>query len=372
MKIIFVESFDLCDWNGYIARNIKGVSGSHTAPFYLAESLASMGNECIFVSIKNNMIECEYLGVQYINYNNFQNTNCDYIVTTNNFMDLLILNKIYEFNKIIMVTPNEFYNLYIDYVTLFNQLKKEKIIIAYISEFAKSNILYIQPFLNQFNNLILYNSIDILDIKPLQEKENAMVFFACVDRGLKLVYEIMKKIDNFILYHNNYNLNIIDSKNNKNIQLTNDTSKYCIFNTLSKCKYFIYPLINLDNNLIHYDTFGYVVLEALLHGVIVIAPKIQVYEELYGDAICYIDTSDIIEKDDLSIWKNANNDNTFSLKSIPNFGYPCIDKYIEKVNILENDEYLRNSYIEKGLALKEKFSSTNIANHLLQFLEMNN
>jgi glycosyltransferase involved in cell wall biosynthesis len=182
----------------------------------------------------------------------------------------------------------------------------------------------------------------------------------------------MKKIDNFILYHNNYNLNIVDSRNNTNIHLTNDTSKYCIFNTLSKCKYFIYPLINLDNNLIHYDTFGYVVLEALLHGVIVITPKIQVYEELYGDAICYIDTSDIIEKDDLSIWKNANNDNTFSLKSIPNFGYPCIDKYIEKVNNLENDERLRNSYIEKGLALKEKFSSTNIANHLLQFLEMNN
>jgi glycosyltransferase involved in cell wall biosynthesis len=149
--------------------------------------------------------------------------------------------------------------------------------------------------------------------------------------------------------------------------LTSNSSKNTIVNYLSKSKYFVYPLINLDNNFIHYDTFAYVVLEALLHGVIVIAPKIAVYEELYGDSICYIDTDDIISKEDLTVWKNYHKE-YYSFKSVPNFGYPCVNRYVDKINLLESNPSLRNEYIEKGLKLKDKFSNINITNQFSLFL----
>ena len=51
MKFIFTESFPLI-WNGYTARNNKGISGSHTVSMYLAEGLANSFSENIRVRSK--------------------------------------------------------------------------------------------------------------------------------------------------------------------------------------------------------------------------------------------------------------------------------------------------------------------------------
>ena len=48
MIIVFTESFELNGWNGYNARYIKGVSGSHNGPMYLAEGLADAGHRVYF------------------------------------------------------------------------------------------------------------------------------------------------------------------------------------------------------------------------------------------------------------------------------------------------------------------------------------
>ena len=114
-----------------------------------------------------------------------------------------------------------------------------------------------------------------------------------------MVVEIMHKLENYQLLSNTY------FKPYQHLLKTGcigNSSKYNILRNVSKSKYFIYPLINLDNNRIHYDTFGYVVLEALLMGTIVIAPKIKVYEELFGDAVCYIETDDLVPQEDLLYW----------------------------------------------------------------------
>ena len=93
MKYIFVDSYSLI-WNGYTSRYEKGISGSHNSIMYLAEGLAmDLNNEVITVSTHNNLIEGEYLNVKYINYCNFNVTNCDYIVMLNNLNSLYILNK---------------------------------------------------------------------------------------------------------------------------------------------------------------------------------------------------------------------------------------------------------------------------------------
>ena len=294
MKFIFCEGYSINNYNGYLFRYNKGVSGSHKGCLYLAEAIAQDKTHIVeYVSLFNNLIETTYLNVKYTNYNNFNKQNCDVIITGNDLNTLQILDKITDYKKIVILTHNDLYNYK---NKRRNKININKLIIGYISQFAKTNILNVQPFLQKCDNILLYNSIDMNDIKYDGIKlKKSLAYFACIGRGFKFVTKIMEKLPEFKLYTNTYSDEYRNSlKINTNIILSKNTSTYEIFRTLNKCKYFIYPLINLDDNYIHYDTFGYVVLEALLHGVIVIAPKIKVYEELYCDAICYINTDGII------------------------------------------------------------------------------
>jgi len=357
MRFVFVESFDIKDWNGEIARLSRGISGSHSAGMYLAEGLANMGHTINFVSTNNNMVETVYLGVNYVNIDNFGETTCDYVITTNNLRDLSILHNIHVGNKVIILMHNDLCNH-----EMFFQFDKNMFIIAYFNDFCKINIENTQPFLKDCYHIILPNSIDLNDIRNfnVHEKENALCYFPCYERGYKMAVEVMNRLNHFKMYTNTYldkNRHLINA-NDKVIQ-TNGFSKTDVFNYLVRSKYFVYPLINLDTNIIHYDTFAYVILEALLHGVIVIAPKIKVYEELYADAICYIDTDNIIEKEDLLYWKKSN----------PKFGMPLLYRYLEKIDLLENSEELRNQYIAKGLEIGKKYSNTIISIRLMEMIE---
>jgi len=356
MYFVFTESFSIKDWNGEIARFESGISGTHNASMYLAEALASKNHIVDFVSINNNLIETTYKGVNYINYENYNITSCDYIITTFVMKDLLLLNKINSFKKIIVLMNNDICNHELSF-----QINKDYIIIAYLNQFCKTNIEIVQPFLKDYNNIILPNSIDLTDIQPfdIETKEKSLCFFACPERGLKMATEVLNRIDNFILYANTYGneSRYLTESSNKVVQ-TNGYSKYNIFEYLAKSRYFVYPLINLDNSYVHYDTFGYVVLEALLHGVIVIVPKINVYEELFGDAICYVDTEGIISEHDLSFWTRINS----------NFGLPLLDRYLEKIEFLESSVDLRRNYIEKGLEVGKKYCNHVIARKLLDIL----
>jgi hypothetical protein len=263
-----------------------------------------------------------------------------------------------NYKKIIILTHNDLNNT----EKLLN-INKGKIIIAFISEFAKVNIIMIQPFLNDYQHILLYNSIDSDVISFAEKDEKSLCYFACIERGFKMVLKILEKLNGFKLnmcsyYTRAYKRAYKREYKIKNINILNNTSKQNVLLYTAKSKYFIYPLINLDNNMIHYDTFGYVVLEALLNKTIVIAPKIKVYEELYGDAVCYIDTDDIIPQEDLLYWQKINS----------NFGLPLLDRYVEKIKLLETDEALYNQYIEKGLMLKDKFCNIKISNQLMEYL----
>ena len=169
---------------------------------YLAEGISKDSNNFVeIVSTKNNIIEDIYLGVKYTNFNNFEVKSCDYIIISNNLETLSILDKIHTYNKIIILTQNDLHS----YNKLFS-IDKNKIIIGYISEFAKTNILNVQPFLNEYNNFLLYNSIDLDDIQSLNinDKENNLCYFACIERGYKMVVEILSKLDNYHLFTNTY------------------------------------------------------------------------------------------------------------------------------------------------------------------------
>jgi len=379
MKFIFVESFKL-NWNGYTARFKSGISGTHNTIMYLAEALAKLDHDVTVINTSfvtrhipkyntilynihylNNIIPNTYNNVKYINFDKFESTDCDYIITTYNTDDLVILKKINNYKKMIVIMNNPLTG---SNINKFQSLDKTKILIAFISNYSKDNILLNNDkFLKEYQHILLHNSIDNNDIKPIVQKENSFIFFACIERGFKMSNEIIKKFDKtnkFKIYTNTYAdipktiLNI-----NNNI-ITPDTSKNTIFEYCAKSKYFLYPLINLETNKIHCDTFAYVVLEALLHGVVVIAPKLELFVELYGDAICYVDSKSILTEDDLKYTDFCMNNK--------NFGYPLLNKYVEKLNLLESNSELYNSYVTKGLLLKEKFSNINIVKYLLDKL----
>jgi len=379
MKFIFVESFRL-NWNGYTARFKNGISGTHNTIMYLAEALAKLDHDVTVIntayitrhipkynSILNkihylkHIIPETYNNVKYTNYDEFTTTDCDYIITTYNTDDLEILKKINNYKKIIVIMNNPLYG---NNMNKFQSLDKTNILIAFISNYSKDNILLNNnQFLKEYQHILLHNSIDNNDIKPIVEKENSFIFFACVDRGFKMSNEIIKIFDNtskFKIYTNTYadiSKSLLNIYNNI---ITPDTSKNTIFEYCAKSKYFLYPLIDLDTNNIHCDTFAYVVLEALLHGVVVIAPKLELFVELYGDAVCYVDSKSILKEEDLKY--------TNFIMNNKNFGYPLLNKYVEKLNLLESNNELYNSYVTKGLLLKEKFSNINIVKYLLDKL----
>jgi FkbM family methyltransferase len=357
MKFIVVSD-SLNKFNGFTARNNEGIGGSDAALMYLAEGLAEdPNNVVIVVSTSNTSVEGVYLNVNYINICNFNTQLCDYIITTNVLTNFkYIMNKIMDYNKIIILTQNDLYKY-----DILQSINKDKIIICYISQFAKENILTSQPFLKDYDNILIHNSINLNEFNyEINNKENALCFFACVDRGYQMVVNIHNQLNNYILYTNTYaNHHRYLLNNINNSIVTENSSIYTTYNYIAKSKYFIYPLINLDNNMIHYDTFAYVVLEALLLGTIVITPKIKVFEELYGDAICYIDTDDLIPQNYLTSWNQSN----------ANFGLPLLDRYVEKIRLLDNDDNLRNSFIKKGLLLKNKYSHNKISSDFMRYLK---
>ena len=366
MKFVFVQSLILPNWNGIEARTTRGVSGTHTAIINLSEALAAQQHTCIVVSTTNNIKEDNCNGVQYLNINNFEEQSCDYIVATNYITDLVLLNKITDYKKAVFILHNEFANFVLHYdYSLFTNIPQNKVLIAYISENSKLNILKMQPFLNDYDNMLLYNSISDTDIHPFdrENKLNHIVFFACIERGLKYTIDIVRQIPNFKLITKTYDEFTWERFDpNEQTVILQESSKNAIMQELCKAKYFIYPLLNKDYHTIHYDSFGYVVLEALLHGVVVIAPRMAVYEELFGDAVCYIDSEGIIDPNDFVYWERG-------CQKL-NFGYIVFQKYLDRINELENNQELRYEYIEKGLKLREKFLNTKLSNLLLEKLNM--
>jgi len=158
MRFIFIEPFDTEQWNGEIARNSKDLSLTHTTMLHLAETLSNKNHSVDFVSFNNNIIETNYNNVNYINYSNFQISEYDFIITSNNLIGLQILFKIPSYSKIIILTTSELYNYDIlSYISITN------IVLAYFHPFEKQNIINSQLFLKKFRYIYLFNCNDIID-----------------------------------------------------------------------------------------------------------------------------------------------------------------------------------------------------------------
>lgn len=426
MKIAFVESFLKKEWNGYTARYTEGVSGTHSTIFYLAEAIAKQNHEVTVIQ-QYAVFEPKWVnGVYYQCMKNMlydDTTLYDILVFTFKLEDMNILNKIKNYKKIAFIMnctelvkfvlpPHQedhwFYSSpkffssnisqgeCVNHNNFFDMLDLNKLNILYVSENSKLNIFFINRRIESVKHHLLYNSIDIQDFTNTKgelftvsedKKENNFVFFACIERGYNIVVEVAKRFEGkFNIVASNYNDkkytlendakeikdNSISEKDSfdKTVHFLHpkNSSKQEILSWNRRSKYFIYPVFNSIKKYIHYDTFAYVVLEALLCGTIVIAPRMRVFEELYGDAIYYINNEGIINNNDLcwSHWFEPST-NVIWDKVFPDITNSFVNKYVEAVQHLESDPELRKTYIQRGFLLKDKFSNHSLAKSFLNF-----
>lgn len=343
-SFLFVDSLVNYKWNGLLLREKKGVSGTTISSVYLAEGLAKKGFTCDYVSIFDNIDECNYLGVNYTKQNNLKKY-YEIVVISWHLDDLKIFQKRELYCSLLFIIMG---NHLAPEIPSFFESQRKNIIILWISEFSKENILKEQSYLSLHPNFMLHNSIDLNDLVEIKQKNNNLVFFACPERGLKMVSLLIKSFPSFQLITNNYNQKKLDYLDTSDqVFYTTNTSKKTILTILARSKYFVYPVFDIDSNIVHYDCGPYVILEALLEGCIVIAPRMRLFEELYGDAIFYVNSDRIIPKEYLQI-------SDYFAKH-PEFGYPMMEQYKAAIQTLESSELLRNIYINKGLAIKERY-----------------
>jgi glycosyltransferase involved in cell wall biosynthesis len=356
-SFLFIDSLVHHKWNGSLLREKEGVSGTTISSVYLAEGLAKKGFICDFVSILDSIDECNHLGVNYIKQNKIKKI-YNVIIISWHLKDLdIFLNWEVSCNMIFIIMGNHL----APENPSFLKLHRKNIIILWISEFSKENILKEQPYLSLHPNFMLYNSIDLNDLVEIKQKNNNIVFFASPERGLKMVSLLIKSFPTLQLITNNYNQKKLDYlENNDQVFYTTNTSKKTILAVLAKSKYFVYPVFDIDSNMVHYDCGPYVILEALLEGCIVIAPRMALFEELYGDAIFYVDSDGIIPKEYL--------EKSDYFAKHPEFGYPMMEKYKAAIQTLESSEILRNIYITKGLSIKERYCNQKITEKFMYII----
>ena len=374
MKLLFTEAFMEREWNGYIARHIKGMSGTHMQILYLAEEFTRRGHDVtiVLMNVYEEFLTKKVNGVRYVHLNNFiHGQSFDAIITTFFMKDFMIFNvanteKIFTIMECNMMVK-EIHTEGMSYTSFFEK-HKEKVRFIYVSENNKLNAQYFEPSLALAPNRVLCNVMDMDDIplishEMIQIKKNQFVFFASLERGFHIAEKVLAHFPFFRMVVSNYSPNVKDvavPKSNKQILGLGTSSRDAIFNCLAESKYFVYPLM-LPNGFVHVDTFGHVVLEALLCGVIVIAPPMDIFKELYGDAICYLDVKGIIDDECLRYHK--------VLQSIPQFGDPLLPLYVEKIYQLESSPELRMQYIEKGLKMRQKFDSRLKYDDFVDFLQ---
>jgi hypothetical protein len=219
MKIAFIESIINREWNGYTARYIDGVSGTHSTIFYLAEAIAKLNHQVTIIQIDSVFSSKWVNGVFYQCMENIpENDNNFYDVLVFTFLlkDLTILNKIKYYNKVafimncIELSKYNKLNQY-NFIDIFNY---HKVNILYVSENSKINTFFINRKIEDLKHHLLYNSIDVIDFTnqqgelftfPDNQKENNFVFFACIERGFNIVLEVAKRFQGkFNIVASNY------------------------------------------------------------------------------------------------------------------------------------------------------------------------
>jgi glycosyltransferase involved in cell wall biosynthesis len=292
-------------WNGETIRTGGvGVSGTEQSFVLIGEEFAKFANVTIISStcIPNTI----YKGVSY--------NSIDFLKDNTNDIDILILqsdNRYFiqyswlKLKKLIFWYHSQRV-IPVEVLQLFSRSYPDcEIYCNTMTNYGESFMKYATPYLSVYlNNIFKVGNPLMIDMihnnnnnnNNNNKEKHSFVFHAGFDRGGHITCEVFKRLnlDNKKLYVCGYDT-LRNVAYNDNIEFLNSIDKSLLFNILSKTEYFIYPLVapnNITNgnppNLVHKDTFGCVIAEALAHNVIVLTYPVGAVKEIYGDHLIYL------------------------------------------------------------------------------------
>jgi hypothetical protein len=367
LSFVFVERFGGIPgkWNGQTYRESFGMSGTHAASIMLAESLAQLGHNVRYIS--PNILPGTYKNVHYETVNPRGRVSCDFVITTFSAEDLQLIENAHISYKKLAVSMNNDWGGPLNYAKTVLQIPHNRLVLLDISMMQKWNCILDSPWTRNLEHRFLDNSIDLSEIThpvDMSIKKDQFVFFACFERGGPVAFNVAKHFPHFKFVSMNYIYGTDTEKYKKDLGpdphnqiVAIHGGRNAVMKALEESKYFIYPLVAPNNN-VHYDTFGYVVLEALLNGLIVILPHMSCFEELFGDAIAYVEVSDLLTNEEKYRWK----------RHLPQLNSETmLKRYIAKVEELEASESLRLLYVERAMQLRDRFDNVRIGREFSEY-----
>jgi len=132
----------------------------------------------------------------------------------------------------------------------------------------------------------------VLDSHIPRKVPGQWVFHAVYERGGDVAYRIFESVrqvqpDIASKMHVCSYTSQASPAPNDHFVLHGSLPKKALRNLLDQCDYFVYPLV-LPNGIVHHDTYGCVIAEALARGVIVVSWDVACNPSLYGDLILQV------------------------------------------------------------------------------------
>lgn len=120
---------------------------------------------------------------------------------------------------------------------------------------------------------------------------HSLVFTAAWNRGAEackdMFQEHLNEWEDRTLTLNDYTQCTLSWHNDPRIRELGSTDKVSLLRNLARSEYFVYPSVNRGGGM-HYDTFGCVVAEALLMGVIPVCYPLGALQEVFGDTLAFM------------------------------------------------------------------------------------
>jgi hypothetical protein len=303
MNILFFIQYDPFtknQWDGETIRNGgAAVSGTHQTVVLVAEYLAKHTPYNIY--IVNHCNNKTYNGVTYVDLVHNLPETIDTLVVPNSFT-YVPLSNISALKHLIVWNHCPGYNQFVHNILhSLTQTNNTRLSFVHLSDWSMKNVMGIfRSMLPLYKNVKIPNALMVdcipADIDFGESRPNNAIFFACWERGRMVAERCWQKAKQ--RSHNFGEFIKLDYAGTGGGQKGDKTF---VFNTYTKARYFIYPLVNSQNGLIHRDTFACVVAEAIACGVEVLTYPVAALKENYEGLVTWIPFPQSVNADDVDL-----------------------------------------------------------------------
>jgi glycosyltransferase involved in cell wall biosynthesis len=322
MNILFYIPFDrISSYARYDGSSIRtggvGLSGTHQSFVLAAEYVAKNTSHSVYFLNYGNGVKVN--GVTYVN-DAKELPSAIHVLVMPTWSHSLPIQNLSNLQHIIVWYQCP------DYTEPLHQLlsqfrdKQKKISFVHVSQWSKDNVYKVFRGLLPVQDVIIPNPLMIDCLPPninfSEKRPHNSIFIACWERGGSLAERCWKK-----LKHSDPGKwgELIVRSYSEDGKVRADKAQ--VYKTLCDARYFVYPLINLENGLIHRDTFACVVAEAIACGVEVLTYPVAALKEYYEGLVTWIPLPVSVETVD----------SPYCTPSVPQLGSESQDEVILKL-----------------------------------------